>query len=74
MESSIMSKRFTVMTLKKMAKTQGLTVAGTAKKHEIIKAIQQAEGNNPCFGSAKADCDQHACCWRMDCMEGNPLN
>ncbi len=38
------------------------------KKAEVIKAIQSAEGNFPCFGSAIGDCDQGGCCWRCMCI------
>ena len=37
-------------------------------KSELIRAIQTAEGNFPCFGTAAGDCDQHGCCWRKDCL------
>jgi hypothetical protein len=38
-------------------------------KAEIIRAIQSAEGNYACYGSA-ADgiCDQGGCAWRDDCL------
>ena len=43
--------------------------AGKIKKAELIRAIQQAEGNDACFGTGKADvCRQHACLWREDCV------
>jgi len=42
--------------------------AGKMKKAELIRAIQQAEGNEPCFDSGTAAaCGQEACLWREDC-------
>jgi len=38
------------------------------KKPDVIRAIQKAEGNTPCFGSSTPDCPQTNCCWRVDCM------
>ena len=38
------------------------------KKAELIRAIQQAEGNEQCFDSGNADaCSQEKCLWREDC-------
>jgi hypothetical protein len=38
------------------------------KKAELVRAIQQAEGNEPCFDSGKAAaCGQEKCLWREDC-------
>jgi hypothetical protein len=45
----------------------GLKIGGI-KKVEAIRAIQRAEGNEPCFGSGKVDCAQVDCCWREDCL------
>lgn len=45
----------------------GLKIGGI-KKADAIRAIQRAEGNEPCFGSGRVDCDQIDCCWREDCM------
>lgn len=41
---------------------------GKAKKPELVRSIQQAEGNEPCFDSGKtAQCGQDNCMWREDC-------
>ncbi|MEI6207891.1 MAG: hypothetical protein WCP20_14000 [Desulfuromonadales bacterium] len=35
---------------------------------ELVCAIQQAEGEQPCFGSNTAGtCEQHTCIWREYC-------
>lgn len=53
--------------IKKIAKKVGIEPA-KLKKGELIKAIQTAEGNTPCFGSGVVDCPYPACCWRKDCI------
>jgi hypothetical protein len=42
---------------------------GRARKADLIRTIQTAEGNNSCFGTAENDCDQIECCWREDCLK-----
>ncbi len=60
--------------VKKIAKSHGVP-STKLKKAEIIKAIQRAEGNFDCFGSA-ADgfCDQSSCLWFDDCMNESRKN
>lgn len=59
----------TLKQVKEIAKTKGVK-AGSMKKENIIRAIQLAEGNFDCFGSAASgDCDQAACLWRADCLK-----
>lgn len=42
--------------------------AGKLKKAELIKSIQQAEGNNVCFDTGQAEvCGQESCLWREEC-------
>ena len=53
--------------IKKIAKQRGLS-AGKMRKAEIIRAIQEAEGNSACFDTGKAaECGQEKCLWREDC-------
>jgi hypothetical protein len=56
-----------VTIIKQKAKELGVK---TAKKDttELIKSIQQAEGNSPCFKSGSASCGQQNCLWRIDCL------
>ena len=43
--------------------------ASKMKKDEIIRAIQRAEGNFDCFGTAMSGaCSQKDCLWREDCL------
>jgi hypothetical protein len=40
------------------------------QKAELIGAIQRAEGNFDCFGTAtEEECDQEECLWREDCFK-----
>jgi hypothetical protein len=53
--------------IRKIAKQHNIN-AGKKKKAELVRAIQEAEGNEPCFDSGKADqCGQDDCIWRDDC-------
>jgi hypothetical protein len=55
--------------IKEKAKELGIKVS-RMKKDDLIKAIQKAEGNYECFGTAIDDCDQLNCCWKDDCLKG----
>lgn len=61
------TKPMTVKELQRIAKRFGIKPAGL-KKPELIKAIQRAEGNFDCFGTADAYCDQTSCLFRRDCL------
>ncbi|OGL45042.1 MAG: hypothetical protein A2W05_08535 [Candidatus Schekmanbacteria bacterium RBG_16_38_10] len=54
--------------LKEKAKNLGIKPKIWLKKEVLIRAIQSAEGNSPCFGTAKGYCDQLGCCFRDDCL------
>lgn len=39
------------------------------EKGDLIRAIQRAEGNFDCYGTAtEAECDQEECLWREECF------
>jgi hypothetical protein len=41
---------------------------GKVKKSDLVRAIQEAEGNPACFDSnSSGQCGQHGCLWREDC-------
>lgn len=63
-----MRKKMTVKELQKLAKDLGIKTTGL-KKVEVIKAIQRAEGNFDCFGTASNYCDQMSCLFRQDCLK-----
>ncbi len=53
--------------IKEMAKMHQIKT-GKAKKSELIREIQQAEGNQQCFNSdSSRECGQENCLWREDC-------
>lgn len=54
--------------IEKKARNLGIKDSWKYSKKELIKAIQKAEGNFDCFGTAAAYCDQWVCCWRSDCL------
>lgn len=50
-----------------IAKEQGVKV-GKLKKFELIREIQNREGNLACYATdAVSSCEQTACAWRADC-------
>ena len=46
---------------------------GSMDKKELIRFIQEREGNIPCFKTSQPSCDQYDCCWRKDCKPGEPI-
>lgn len=58
----------TVKEIKAKAKDMGVAVGTKMKKADMVRTIQVAEGNSPCFQTGVTSCDQVNCCWRPDCM------
>jgi hypothetical protein len=53
--------------IKEIAKQHNIKT-GKLKKAELIRAIQLAEENTPCFETDQAaECAQDECLWRSDC-------
>ena len=53
--------------VKKIAEQHGIK-PGKLRKAELIRAIQQVEGNTTCYDTGQAAiCGQEQCCWRDDC-------
>ncbi|MDT8389368.1 MAG: SAP domain-containing protein [Lentisphaeria bacterium] len=52
--------------VREKAKKMGLKANGG--KAAVITRIQEAEGNEPCFGT-RTTCPQMNCCWREDCIK-----
>jgi len=41
-------------------------------KTDMVRLIQRAENNIPCFVTERAEyCNEHACLWRDDCLSMN---
>jgi hypothetical protein len=57
----------TVKELRAIAKDLGIRT-NNLRKAELIRAIQLAEGNFDCFGTAEDYCDQLNCLFRKDCL------
>lgn len=58
------------MTLKEIrVKARGLGVKNYSrmKKDDLIRAIQEKEGNSPCYQNIY-DCWEFDCLWRLDCQ------
>jgi len=54
--------------LKEKAKNLGIKTKIGMKNTDLIRSIQTAEGNFPCFATARDYCGQTSCCWREDCL------
>jgi hypothetical protein len=54
------------------AKAVGVDSKNMKNKVDLIRAIQRAEGNNPCYGSGNYDCPYTDCCFMVDCMDEKP--
>lgn len=60
----------TLKQTKEIAKKKGVKIVVNMKKDNIIRAIQRAEGNFDCFGTAtEGVCDQLNCVWKDDCLK-----
>ena len=53
--------------VRQQAKLLGIK-PGRKHRADLIREIQKAEGNFPCFRTAHGFCDQHECSWRKDCL------
>jgi alkylated DNA repair dioxygenase AlkB len=41
---------------------------GWKAKRELIRSVQEMQGEEPCFQSNKVSCDRVDCGWRRECM------
>ena len=53
-----------------MGKKLGISKVVGVKKADLIRKVQEAEGNFPCFQceGAKDNCDEAGCLWRSECV------
>jgi hypothetical protein len=51
-----------------MAALRGMKGVSRLRKADLIRAMQEHEGNYPCFGTAEDSCDRTDCLWRKDCL------
>jgi hypothetical protein len=54
--------------IREMAKTLRIKKVNQFKKDTLIRAIQEAEGNSPCF-RAIPECREDGCLWKGDCRQ-----
>jgi len=53
--------------IKAIAKERGIK-AGRLNKTDLVRTIQQQEGNAACFNTGQVDsCGQDQCLWHADC-------
>jgi hypothetical protein len=57
-----------MMELREKAKPLGVKPA-RMKKIELVRAIQVAEGNRPCYGTQEGRCTNGYCCFWADCRK-----
>ena len=55
--------------IEKKAKGIGIKDTWKYSKKELIRQIQQKEGNFACFATAVKNCSQSSCCWMSDCVK-----
>jgi len=62
-----------VQEIREKAAIFGVQGVGRMRKADLVRSIQQAEGNSPCFGAEwRYNCGEIDCCWRDDCMKVKP--
>jgi len=54
--------------VKQKAKSLGIDYS-KMKKTELIRTIQEREGNRPCFGTSNGTCPYTDCCFMEDCLK-----
>lgn len=55
-----------MQTIKAIAKKMSIE-PGSMNKMDLVRSIQEKEGNIPCFKTNQPSCQQLDCCWRSDC-------
>ena len=53
--------------IRALARKLGLQ-PGSETRFELIRLVQEAEGNPPCFDSGPTRCSQVDCLWMADCI------
>lgn len=54
--------------IQKIAKGMGIKAFGLGKA-DLIRRIQEREGNIPCYGTDRVGwCGEEGCLWRPDCL------
>jgi hypothetical protein len=58
----------TLNQIRETARILGIKNYSRLRKTALIHAIQEKEGNSPCYETI-ADCRQHDCLWESDCQK-----
>jgi hypothetical protein len=58
----------TLTQIRDKARSLGVKNYSRLRKTELIRAIQEKEGNSPCYQTF-SDCRQHDCLWMPDCQK-----
>jgi len=66
--TKVLQKSMTMPQIREKARELGIK-PGKIKKTELIRIIQQAEGNTPCYGRANGQCPNIDCCFMSDCLK-----
>ncbi len=56
-----------LLEIRSMARSLGVSNFTQLRKTELIRAVQKAEGNSPCFQQI-TDCAQNDCLFIKDCQ------
>jgi hypothetical protein len=57
-----------IQQIRRIALSMGIRTKGI-EKADLVRAIQRAEGNFDCYGTAvDEECDQESCLWKEDCF------
>jgi hypothetical protein len=57
----------TLKEIRELARQQGIKNYSRLKKADLIRIMQEQEGNSPCY-QAIADCREDSCLWRSGCQ------
>lgn len=57
----------TLNQIRDKARSLGVKNYSRLRKTELIRAIQEKEGNSPCYEPISG-CQQHDCLWQPDCQ------
>ena len=66
--TQVIARRMTMPEIRAKARELGLS-PGRMKKADLVRAIQVAEHNTPCYGTSRGDCPYVDCCFRAGCFK-----
>lgn len=58
----------TLKRIREMARDLGIKNITRHRKENLIRAIQENEGNSPCFKGIQG-CGESVCLWREECQQ-----